>query len=317
MTLVEIQDIEAAGRAVAGTCLRTPVLPFGADGGRGALWVKAECLQPTGAFKLRGATNAVAGLSAAQRAAGVVTHSSGNHGQAVAFAATVAGVEATIVMPEGAAQVKVDATRRWGGEVVMVPVDERESTCRAIAGRTGAEVIPPFDDERIIAGQGTVGLEVVDQVPGVSAVLVPVGGGGLISGVAAAVKSLRPEVRVVGVEPELAADLAEGFAAGERVAWPTELTTRTIADGVRIPRVGDLNWEHIRAHVDDVVTVSEEAILASMAQIVERCRVVAEPSGAVATAAYLEHAADLPEGTTVAIVSGGNVDPKVLRSVLG
>lgn len=317
MTLVEIDAIEAAAKSVADTCLRTPVLPFGAEGDHGALWLKAECLQPTGAFKLRGATNAVAGLSAAQRAAGVVTHSSGNHGQAVAFAATSAGVHATVVMPDGATQVKVDATRRWGAEVVMVPVRERESACMAIAERTGAEVIPPFDDDRIIAGQGTVGLEIVEQIPDVSTVLVPVGGGGLISGVATAMKRLRPDARVVGVEPELAADLAEGFAAGSRVTWSTDLTTRTIADGLRGASVGERNWEHIRTYVDEIVTVSEDAIHASMGQIAERCRVVAEPSGAVAAAAYLEHGLDLPGGTTVAIVSGGNVDPKLLASALG
>lgn len=317
MTLVEIEAIEAAAKSVADTCLRTPVLPFGAEDGRGALWLKAECLQPTGAFKLRGATNAIAGLSEAQRAAGVVTHSSGNHGQAVAFAATAAGVHATVVMPDGAASVKVDATRRWGGEVQMVPVDERESACRSVAQRTAAEIIPPFDDDRIIAGQGTVGLEIVEQIPDVSTVLVPVGGGGLISGVATAVKRLRPEARVVGVEPALAADLAEGFTSGKRVTWATDRTTRTIADGLRGAAVGERNWQHIRAYVDDVVTVSEDAIHVSMGQIARRCRVVAEPSGAVATAAYLEHGAALAGDTTVAIVSGGNVDPKLLAAALG
>ena len=317
MTLVEIEDIEAATKVVADTCLRTPVLPFGAERDRGTLWLKAECLQPTGAFKLRGATNAVAGLSAEQRVAGVVTHSSGNHGQAVAFAATAAGVHATVVMPDGAAQVKVDAVRSRGGEVVMVPVTERVSTCRKIAERTGAEIIPPFDDERIIAGQGTVGLEIVDQVADVAAVLVPVGGGGLIAGVAAAVKQLRSDVRVIGVEPELAGDLAEGFSSKRHVTWSTDLTTRTVADGLRGAAVGERNWPHIETYVDDVVTVSEDAILATMGQIAERCRIVAEPSGAVATAAYLEHGADLGRGTTVAIVSGGNVDPNLLASTLG
>lgn len=317
MTLVEIEAIESAAKAVADTCLRTPVLPFGAEAGAGALWLKAECLQPTGAFKLRGATNAIAGLTAAQRDAGVVTHSSGNHGQAVAFAATVAGVRATVVMPQGAAQVKIDATRRWGADVVMVEVEDRESTCREIAERTGAEIVPPFDDPRIVAGQGTVGLELIEQVPDVSTVLVPVGGGGLISGIAAAVKRLRPEVSVIGVEPELAGDLAEGFAAGHQVAWSTDQTTRTIADGLRGRAVGDLNWQHIQTFVDDVVTVSEDAIHVTMGQIAERCRIVAEPSGAVATAAYLERGSDLPGGTAVAIVSGGNVDRGLLASALG
>ena len=317
MTLVEIEAIEAAARPVADTCLRTPVLPFGAEDDRGALWLKAECLQPTGAFKLRGATNAIAGLSQTQRAAGVVTHSSGNHGQALAFAAAAAGVHATVVMPDGAAPVKVAATRQWGGEVVMVPVGERESACQAVAERTGAEIIPPYDDDRIIAGQGTVGLEIVEQLPDVTAVLVPVGGGGLISGVATAVKRRLPDAAVVGVEPKLAADLAEGFVAGERVTWSTDLTTRTFADGLRGATVGERNWEHIRAYVDDVVTVSEDAIHVAMGKIAERCRIVAEPSGAVATAAYLEHGAALPGGTTVAVVSGGNVDPKLLAGALG
>ncbi|MGH3360335.1 MAG: threonine ammonia-lyase [Nocardioidaceae bacterium] len=316
MTLIDIAEIEAAAKAVADTCLRTPVLPVAAKGGRGSLWAKAECLQPTGAFKLRGATNAVASLNEDQRAAGVVTHSSGNHGQAVAFAATAAGVKATVVMPDGAAQVKVDATRQWGAEIVMVPVDERLSTCADIAARTGAEIIAPFDDARVIAGQGTVGLEIIDQVPDVSVVLVPVGGGGLISGVAAAVKERRPEVQVIGVEPELAGDLAEGFHAGTHATWSTERTTRTIADGLRGASVGALNWAHIQAYVDDVVTVSEDAIRASMRDIATRCRVVAEPSGAVAAAAYVERGDDLPAGTTVAVVSGGNVDPAVLAAVL-
>lgn len=317
MTLIDIAEIEAAAKAVADTCLRTPVLPVAAKGGRGSLWAKAECLQPTGAFKLRGATNAVASLTDAQRAAGVVTHSSGNHGQAVAFAATAAGVRATVVMPEGAASVKVEATRQWGAEIVMVPVEERRQTCAAIAERTGAEIIEPFDDARVIAGQGTVGLEIVDQVPDVSVVLVPVGGGGLISGVAAAVKARRPEVRVIGVEPELAGDLAEGFHAGTHATWSTDRTTRTIADGLRGGSVGQLNWEHITKYVDDVLTVSEDAIRASMREIATRSRVVAEPSGAVAAAAYVERGADLPAGTAVAVVSGGNVDPALLAEVLG
>ncbi|UYM06922.1 threonine ammonia-lyase [Solicola gregarius] len=317
MELVDIHAIETATKAVADTCLRTPVLPLAAKDGRGSLWVKAECLQPTGAFKLRGASNAIGGLTDEQRAAGVVTHSSGNHGQAVAFAATAAGVRATVVMPEGAAQVKVDATRQWGAEIVMVPIDERASTCAAIAERTGAEIVPPFDDLRIIAGQGTVGLEIVDQVPDLATVLVPVGGGGLISGVAAAVKARRPDVRVIGVEPELAGDLAEGFAAGSKVSWSTDRTARTVADGLRGASVGDLNWAHIEQYVDGVVTVSEDAIRAAMREIATRARVVAEPSGAVAAAAYVERSADLPGGTTVAIVSGGNVDPAVLAGVLG
>lgn len=319
MTLVTAHEIEQASSRVAATCLRTPVLPVAVDADRAVtspLWVKAESLQPTGAFKLRGATNAVAQLTPDQRALGVVTHSSGNHAQAVAFAAAAAGVKATVVMPEGSPRVKSDATRGWGAEVVLVPVHERESACADIARRTGAEFIAPYDDPRVIAGQGTAGLEVLDQVPDVDVVLVPVSGGGLISGIATAIKSRRPQTKVIGVEPELAGDLAAGFAAGERREWPTNLTARTIADGLRTPSVGLLNWEHIRAYVDDVVTVGEDAILAAMGEIVRRCRVVVEPSGAVAAAGYFEHAERLPAGVTVAIASGGNVDPDLLSAVL-
>ncbi|MFY0408515.1 threonine ammonia-lyase [Solicola sp. PLA-1-18] len=317
MDLVTLADVEAAAARVATTCLRTPVLPLAGEGPEGSsLWLKAESLQPTGAFKLRGATNALAQLDPAKRAAGVVTHSSGNHAQAIAFAAAAAGVPATVVMPEGSPQVKVDGTRRWGAEVVLVPVTERASRCAEIAARTGAEVVPPYDDARIIAGQGTVGLEIVAQVPDVDVVLVPVSGGGLLSGVAVAVKALRPECMVIGVEPALAGDLAEGFAAGERRVWSTDQTTRTIADGLRTPSVGELNWEHVHRYVDDVVTVSEETILSAMREIVTRARIVVEPSGAVAAAAYVEHGDTLPRGTTVAIASGGNVDPELLASVL-
>lgn len=319
MPLVPVEEIEDAAARVAATCLRTPVLPVAADVARTStspLWVKAESLQPTGAFKLRGATNAVARLTPEERAAGVVTHSSGNHAQAVAFAAAAAGLKATVVMPEGSPRVKSDATRRWGAEVVFVPVSERVSACRDIADRTGAHVIPPYDDPHVIAGQGTVGLELIDQVPDLEVVLVPVSGGGLISGIATAVKSRRPQAKVVGVEPALAGDLAEGFAAGERREWPTERTARTVADGLRTPSVGVLNWEHITAYVDDVVTVSEDAIMSAMGEVVRRCRIVVEPSGAVAVAGYLEHTERLPDGVTVAIASGGNVDPDTLAAAV-
>lgn len=311
MGLVSIEDIQLAASRVAATCLRTPMLPLAADttrSGRSPLWIKAESLQPTGAFKLRGATNAIALLSPEQRAAGVVTHSSGNHAQAVAFAAAAARVRATVVMPQGSPQLKIDRTRGWGAEVVLVHVDDRAERCQEIADRTGAEVIPPYDDPRVIAGQGTVGLEILEQVPDVDVVLVPVSGGGLLSGVATAIKYRHPRTKVIGVEPELAGDLAEGFALGERRVWPTDKTGRTMADGLRTPSVGQLNWAHIRAYVDDVVTVSEKAIVSAMRELATRSRLVVEPSGAVATAAYLEHGYRIPDGVTVAIASGGNVD---------
>ena len=314
--LVGIADIEAAAGRIAAVCLRTPLLRLPTSARGSTLWVKPESLQPTGAFKLRGATNAVCALAPEVRARGVVTHSSGNHGQALAHAAHSAGIDCTVVMPHGAAPVKAEATRRWGARVVFVPVAERGSACAEIADRTGATVIPPFDSAEVIAGQGTVGLEIVADLPDVETVLVPVGGGGLISGVAAAVKARSPHTRVVGVEPALAGDLAEGFAAGRHVAWSSERTGRTTADGLRGTAVGVLNWEHIRALVDDVVTVTEAEIATAMRGLALGCRVVAEPSGAVATAAYLGQGKTGSPGRTVAIVSGGNVDPAALAAAL-
>jgi len=307
--LVTVADIEAAAQRIAAVCLRTPLLPVHERDGGVGLWVKPESLQPTGAFKLRGAANAVLSLRPAERSRGVVTHSSGNHGQALAFAAASAGIPCTVVMPEGASQVKLAATRRWGAEVVFVPAAQRATACAEIAARTGAVEVPPFDSAPVIAGQGTVGLEIVADRPDVETVLVPVGGGGLISGIAAAVKARSPRTRVVGVEPELAGDLAAGFASGSLTTWAGELTWRTSADGLRGTSVGELNWAHITELVDDVVTVSEAAIGAAMRYLAVGVRLVAEPSGAVATAAHLEHPDARLWGRTVAVASGGNVDP--------
>lgn len=314
--LVGLEDVEAAAARIAPVCVRTPLLRLLVGTAEAELWVKPESLQPTGAFKLRGATNAVLSLSPDARARGVVTHSSGNHGQALASAAAAAGVPCTVVMPEGAAAGKVAATRRWGARVVFVPMDQRASACADIAARTGAAVVPPYDSADVIAGQGTVGLEIVADLPDLDTVLVPVGGGGLISGVAVAVKARSPRTRVIGVEPELAADLAEGFASGQRVSWSGERTWQTMADGLRGTAVGELNWAHIAALVDDVVTVSEAAIVEAMRQLALVGRIVAEPSGAVATAAFLTHPGAASWGRTVAVVSGGNVDPAALAAAL-
>ncbi|CAN5175513.1 threonine/serine dehydratase [soil metagenome] len=314
LRLVTLQDVQAAAARIADSCLRTPVLSAGVDLPR--LWLKADSLQPTGAFKLRGATNAVAVLAAEVRARGVVTHSSGNHGQALACAAARAGVTCTVVMPEESVAAKVEATRAWGATVELVATAERASTCAAVAERTGAAFVPPFDDPSVIAGQGTVGLEILDQLPGVETVLVPVGGGGLISGIAAAVKGLAPHVRVIGVEPELAADAAEGMTTGRRTQWPLERTTATIADGLRGSSVGVLNWAHLQAHVDGILTVAEADSVAAVRAIARRVRLVAEPSGAVSTAAYLAHPDRDSLGRTVAVVSGGNVDPAAYAGML-
>ncbi|TDD69441.1 threonine/serine dehydratase [Jiangella aurantiaca] len=310
--LVTLDDVRAAARRLDGVAVRTPLLPAAWAGGE--LWLKPEGLQATGAFKLRGAFNAVALLDDGARARGVVTHSSGNHAQALAWAARAQGIAATVVMPDAAAPVKVAATRALGAEVVMVPPPERDSRVRELVAERGLTFVSPFDDARIIAGAGTVGLEIATDRPDAGTVLVPVGGGGLISGIGVAVKALAPGTRVVGVEPELAADARDSLARGERVAWNPADTYRTIADGVRLPVVGELTWEHIRRYVDEIVTVPEDAILAAVRLLATRGRIVAEPTGALTTAAFLAE----PErfGRAVAVVSGGNADPALLARVL-
>jgi threonine dehydratase len=308
--MVTLADVDAAAQRIAGRVVRTPLLPL-PEG----LGLKPESLQPTGAFKLRGATNAVLQLSDAQRERGVLTHSSGNHGQALAYAAALAGVACTVVMPHGAAAVKVAATRRNGAHVELVNEADRIARVSELAAESGAEVIPPYDDARIIAGQGTVGREIVDDLPDVATVLVPSGGAGLLSGVAVAVKALAPGARVIGVEPELAGDLAEGFARGEHVAWSAERTTRTMAGGLHSSTVGALNWMHVSELVDDVVTVTEDEIVGAMRWLATTGRLVAEPSGAVAVAYWLRHPRAFGAAPVVAVVSGGNVDEPLLRQV--
>ncbi len=314
--LVTLPDIEAAAVRLAGVVRRTPLLLTQLGRPEAPLWLKAESLQLGGSFKLRGATNAVAQLHDDERARGVITHSSGNHAQALARAAREAGIAATIVMPSQAPAVKRAATEALGANVVVVDISEREAVTERLRVETGAVFVPPFDHPAIIAGQGTVGLEIAEELPDVATVLVPVSGGGLISGIAAALKADRPHVRVVGVEPELAGDLAEGFTAGQRVTWSSANTGRTIADGLRVTAVGDLNWHHIRTLVDDVVTVSEDEIRAAMRLTILEAKLVCEPSGAVAVAGYFAHSKRVGPGPTVAVVSGGNVESSLVRDVL-
>jgi len=278
-------------------------------------FVKPESLQPVGSFKLRGATNAVAQLDAGQHARGVVTHSSGNHGQALAWAARAAGAPCVVVIPDGAPQIKVEAVRGFGAEVVLVPPAERESTALAIAAERGMTLIPPYDHRDIIAGQGTVGLEIVEDRPDVDVVLVPVGGGGLSSGVSTAIKALTPEAKVFGVEPELAADARESLATGRVVPWTDEQRYRTTADGLRTP-LSELTLAHLAARLDGIVTVTEDEIAAATTALIRGTRLVVEPSGAVAAAARLFHSDALPSGRTVAVISGGNLDPAVLARLV-
>jgi threonine dehydratase len=247
------------------------------------------------------------------RARGVVAYSSGNHAQAVAYVAKLYGIPATIVVTTNTPQVKVDATRRHGAEVLIVPPGDRESAAEEVVAKNGGTLVPPFDHPDVIAGQGTIGLEIAADLPDVEVVLVPVSGAGLISGVATAIKAKVPNARVIGVEPELAGDTAAGFRTGVLPNWSTEDRARTIADGLR-STPSELTFAHVRKFVDDVVTVTEDQIRAAIGVLATRSQVVAEPSGAVSTAAYLY--ADLPKGRTVSVVSGGNIDPKMLVEVL-
>ncbi len=292
--------------------MRTPLLP--ASWAPGDLWLKAENLQPIGAFKLRGAVNAIRRLDPDVRARGVVTHSSGNHGQAVAWAARAAGVRAVIVMPEEATPVKVEATRALGAEVIMAPGARREIVAEAMTAERRMTLIPPFDHADVISGQGTLAVEVLEDLSDIDTVLVPIGGGGLISGVGVAVKALSHRTRVVGVEPSLAADARDSLANGRRIEWDAQATYRTIADGTRTPVVGEITFPIIQATVDEIVTVDEDDILAAVGTLARRAHLVAEPSGALSVAAYLAEPGKY--GRAVAVLSGGNIDPPLLARAL-
>ncbi len=322
--LVDLETIRAAAARIAAIAMKTPLVraAFPGISGHGTgkeIWLKAESLQPIGAFKIRGAANKILQLSAAEIARGVITYSSGNHAQGVAYAAREVGAKAVIVMPSKAPAIKRAATLALGAEIVDVGVASSERLAKAeeLVREHGYIVIPPYDDEQIIAGQATCGLEIIEAMPNVDLVLAPVSGGGLLSGVAAAVKQLSPKTKVFGVEPELAGDTAESFRAGKIVTWPAELVSRTMADGLRTQSVGVRNFAHIQAFADGIVTVTEAEIRSAMRAIVAATRLVPEPSGAVATAALLFHAHELPAWRkAVAVVSGGNVDPALLAEVL-
>jgi threonine dehydratase len=313
--LVSIDRILAAAARIAGVAVHTPLLAWDAR-----TWLKPESLQPVGAFKMRGAYAKLTSLSDAQRAAGVITYSSGNHAQAVARAARLLGVKAVIVMPDNAPAVKVAGVRRDGAEIVTCgpASDERRTIAERLAAEHGYTMLPPYDDPEVIAGQGTVGLEIVEDLPDVTSVLVPIGGGGLIAGVAAAVKTLVPKARIIGVEPEDAADARESLAAGEIVSWPADRIARTLADGLRVTAVGRLPFAHMRAFVDEIVTVSDSELRDAMRALATGARLVVEPSGAAAMAAHLGGHVPQPDadGARVVILSGGNVDPGLLAEVL-
>ncbi len=311
--LVTVDDIRAAAELIRPYVVRTPLVPAGWAEEDRPLWIKPENLQPIGAFKARGAFNAIGHLDESVRTRGVVAYSSGNHAQAVAYAAAVYSLPAHIVMPEETPPVKVAATRAHGAEVVLCGAGQREKVAAEVVERTGGVLVPPFDHPDIIAGQGTIGLEIADDLPAVDNVLIPVSGGGLASGIGTAIKALCPEARVFGVEPELAADTAEGLRLGHRVDWSIEDRNRTIADGLR-SQPSELTFAHLQKVLDGVITVSENEIRAAVRELAHHAHLVAEPSGAVALAAYRQ--GSTPPGRTVMVLSGGNIEPSMLREIL-
>ena len=311
--LITLEDIQAAADRVKDAVVRTPLIPARWADAERPLWIKPESLQPIGAFKIRGAFNAVGTLTETDRARGVVAYSSGNHAQAVAYAAAAFRIEAHIVMPRETPHVKVQATRDYGANVVLCRPGEREKVAAELLEQTGGVLIPPFDHPDVIAGQGTIGLEIADDLPDVENVLIPVSGGGLASGIGTAIKAKCPNAKVFGVEPELAADTAEGLRLGERVDWSIEDRNRTIADGLR-SQPSALTFAHLQKVIDGMITVSENEIRAAVRKLAVKAHLVSEPSGAVGLAAYLQGAA--PPGRTVMVLSGGNVEPSTLADIL-
>jgi threonine dehydratase len=334
--MITLSDIHSARARLQGITTRTRLIEFDAatwvphvspplrDMGTPApdpsrrLYLKPENQQPIGAFKLRGAYNKIASLSEADRKRGVISYSSGNHAQGVAYAARALGVKAIIVMPNNAPAIKREATAALGAEIVLVGPGstERQLKAEELAAQHGYVIVPPYNDEKIIAGQGTIGLEILEDLPEVEAVFSPVGGGGLISGIAAAIKLTRPEVRVIGVEPELAADAQASLRAGKIVQFPADQVSRTIADGLRTQSVGSINFDHMQCFVDAIVTVTEDEIHLALKLLCAKPDTIAEPSGAVATAGFLFSSDHLPKTTiNVAIISGGNIEPKMLEEL--
>jgi threonine dehydratase len=315
--MVTLSDIQSARSRLRGITVHTPLIKFPlCDADPRHLFLKPENQQPIGAFKLRGAYNKIASLSEKDRKRGVITYSSGNHAQGVAYAARALGAKAVIVMPDNAPAIKREATAALGAEIVFVGPGsaERQIKAEELAAQHGYVIVPPYNDEQIIAGQGTMGLEILEDLPEVEAVFAPVGGGGLISGVATAIKLCRPSVRVIGVEPELAGDAQASLRAGKIVQFPAGEVSRTIADGLRTQSIGPINFEHIRQYVDDIVTVTEDEIRESVRRLAANPATVAEPSGAVSVAGFFFRHEQLPQTKfNVAIISGGNIDPKMLE----
>ena len=312
ITLIGLPEIEAAARRISGYVRPSPIVHMPSSG----LLLKAENLHITGAFKIRGAFNSILSLPERRRRGGIVAHSSGNHAQAVAYAAHVLEVPAVIVMPSDAPPTKLEGVRRWNPEIVLVGTasGERRDTAAALAATHGYTEVPPYDADAILAATGTIGLELDMALDSIDAVFAPIGGGGLIGGLAAALKTLRPNLQVIGVEPELAADAYESFIAGRLVELPAAHMGRTAADGLRVQRLGRRNWAHLCAYVDEILTVSEEQILAAIRLIARESHLIAEPSGATAVAGALASSHRLAR--SLAILSGGNIEMSLFADVI-
>ena len=326
--LITLADIHAARERIAGTAVVTGLYKLETQrmiaaglniATQAEIWLKAENEQPIGSFKLRGAYNKISSLTPEELQRGVITYSSGNHAQGVAFAARALGAKAVIVMPESAPRIKREATIALGGEVVLVgPASlERKQKAEELVAEHGYVMVPPYDDDFIIAGQATCGLEITEQAPDANLILSPVSGGGLLSGIAAAVKLAGARAQVWGCEPELAGDAAESFRTKTLVEWQGSQTTRTIADGLRTQSLGERNFAHILRFVDGIVTVTEEEILEATRVLLLASDIVPEPSGAVTLAAALFHSDALPAAKEiVVVVSGGNIDPALREELL-
>lgn len=313
---VGLRDVQDAAGRLKGVINTTPLQVSRTLGEQcgATVYLKPESLQRTGSFKIRGAYNKVASLTPEERARGVITYSSGNHAQGVACAAALMDTRAVVVMPEDAVRSKVEATKGYGAEVLFAGLTSLDRQARALElqKERGYTVAPPFDDPAIIAGQGTVALEILEELPDVDCILVPCGGGGLLAGIALAARSMRPEVQVYGVEPEGAADARDSMAAGRLV----DVNPKTLCDGLRTTRIGELNFRVIQEFVTGIVTVPDETALDAMQFLALRARLVVEPSGSVAVAALLTGALPVAGKRVVAVLSGGNVEPDRLVDVL-
>lgn len=313
--LITQADILAAQTIISGRVHRTPIThsTYLSEQVDGQLYFKLELFQKTGSFKPRGVLNKLHHLSQADKQRGVITLSAGNHAQALAWGATQMGIAATVVMPATAVRSKVEATQSYSGEVILTEGDLLE-TCLAIQKERDLTLVHPFDDPLIIAGQGTVGLEILEDVPDVNVVVVGIGGGGLISGIATALKTQNPAVKVVGVEPVGAAAMTQSLQRNE----PVHLNrVDTVADGLAAPFAGQHTLAHVQAYVDEMVIVSDPEIVTAMGLIMERCKIVAEPAAAATLAAVLSGKMDIPPGSkVVCLLSGGNIDRERLRALL-